>query len=127
MSPELHPSLMAAKAPVAAPLAPAAAQTAADPAQARKTTVQTPKPVELSMDPEENRRNLAETIAKLNEKMKSNGRDLNFSMDETLDYPVVTVKSASTGEVVRQIPNEVVLRVAHHIENMKGLMFNHKS
>jgi uncharacterized FlaG/YvyC family protein len=29
--------------------------------------------------------------------------------------------------VVRQIPNEVVVRVAHNIEKMKGLIFNSKT
>jgi uncharacterized FlaG/YvyC family protein len=40
---------------------------------------------------------------------------------------VVTVVSESTGEVVRQIPNEVVVRVAHNIEKMKGFFFNSKA
>jgi uncharacterized FlaG/YvyC family protein len=31
------------------------------------------------------------------------------------------------GEVVRQIPNDVVLRVAHNLEQMKGLMQDEKS
>jgi uncharacterized FlaG/YvyC family protein len=48
-------------------------------------------------------------------------------MDEILNSPVVTVVSESTGEVVRQIPNEVVVRVAHNIERMKGLFFNSKA
>jgi flagellar protein FlaG len=48
-------------------------------------------------------------------------------MDEAVGGPVVTVRSADTGEVVRQIPNEVVVRVAHSIEKMKGLMFNSKT
>jgi uncharacterized FlaG/YvyC family protein len=29
--------------------------------------------------------------------------------------------------VVRQIPNEVVVRVAHNIEKMKGLLLNAKA
>jgi flagellar protein FlaG len=39
---------------------------------------------------------------------------------------VLTVKNR-VGEVVRQIPNETALRVAHNIENMKGLMQDQKS
>jgi flagellar protein FlaG len=38
--------------------------------------------------------------------------------------PVVTVKNADTGEVVRQLPNEVVVRIAHNIEEFKGLLHN---
>jgi len=40
---------------------------------------------------------------------------------------VVTVRSAETGEVVRQIPNETVVKVAHNIEKMKGLLFSAKT
>jgi uncharacterized FlaG/YvyC family protein len=31
------------------------------------------------------------------------------------------VRSTATGEIVRTIPNEVVLKVAHEIEKFKGL------
>jgi uncharacterized FlaG/YvyC family protein len=37
---------------------------------------------------------------------------------------VVYVKNAETGEVVRQIPNEVVVRLAHSIESFKGILHN---
>ena len=57
----------------------------------------------------------------------STNRGLGFHMDEAVGGPVVTVRSSETGEVVRQIPNEVVVRVAHSIEKMKGLMFNSKT
>jgi flagellar protein FlaG len=52
---------------------------------------------------------------------------LNFSIDEKLGRPVVTVRNESTGEVVRQIPNEVVVRVAHSIDELKGLLLNEKT
>ena len=63
----------------------------------------------------------------LNQQIASTSRGLGFHMDEAVGGPVVTVRSADTGEVVRQIPNEVVVRVAHSIEKMKGLMFNSKT
>jgi len=47
-------------------------------------------------------------------------------LDEALNGPVVTVRSLETGEVVRQIPNETVVRIAHNIENIKGLLLNAK-
>jgi flagellar protein FlaG len=69
-------------------------------------------------------RNLREAIDRLNEQMQRNGRDLNFAIDRKVDRTVVTVRSAQTGEVVRQIPDEAVLRVAHSIEDIKGLLLN---
>jgi flagellar protein FlaG len=37
---------------------------------------------------------------------------------------VITVKNSSTGEVIRQIPDEALLRVAHNIDDIKGLLHN---
>jgi uncharacterized FlaG/YvyC family protein len=39
---------------------------------------------------------------------------------------VVTVHNTETGEVVRQIPSEVVIRVAQGIESFKGMLHNKK-
>ena len=63
----------------------------------------------------------------LNQQLTSSKRVLGFHIDDAVGGSVVTVRSADTGEVVRQIPNEVVVRVAHSIEKMKGLMFNSKT
>jgi len=76
------------------------------------------------VDTEQMRQNLQQAINHLNEMMKDGGRGLNFTMDNTLAQPIVYVKNSETGEVVRQIPNEVVVRVAHSIEELKGLLHN---
>ena len=70
---------------------------------------------------------MREAVSILNQQIQRTNRGLGFRMDEILNSPVVTVVSESTGEVVRQIPNEVVVRVAHNIERMKGLFFNSKA
>jgi flagellar protein FlaG len=49
---------------------------------------------------------------------------LNFTIDEKLNRQIITVSNKETGEVVRQIPTEVVLRVAHSIEDIKGLLLD---
>jgi len=36
---------------------------------------------------------------------------------------VIVVKKQDTGEVIRQIPNEVVIKVAHSLDKLKGLFF----
>ena len=63
----------------------------------------------------------------LNKQMSSTKRGLGFQVDEAVGGPVVTVRSAESGEVVRQIPNEVVVRIAHNIEKYKGLLFSAKA
>jgi flagellar protein FlaG len=45
-------------------------------------------------------------------------------MDKQLGAPVVIVKNSSTGEIVRQIPYEVVVQMAHDIESFKGKLHN---
>jgi len=63
-------------------------------------------------------------IDRLNQQLKANGRDLSFQMDEELNRPIIIVRNIETGEVVRQIPTEEVVRMAHSIEEGKGLLFN---
>ena len=89
--------------------------------------VQAPKPVAIKFDATEVRQNLQEAVSMLNRQMSSTKRGLGFQVDEAVGGPVVTVRSAESGEVVRQIPNEVVVRVAHSIEKVKGLLFSAKA
>lgn len=86
--------------------------------------VQAPKPVEIKVDLEKMKANLQESLQKLNETMRDGGRNLNFQMDEQLGGLVVQVKNADTGEVVRQIPNDVVVRMARNFEAFKGILHN---
>ena len=89
--------------------------------------VEAPKPApEAKPDPRETRRAMEETSEQLNQQMQRNRRDLSFSVDDVANKIVLTVKNKE-GEVVRQIPNEVVLRVAQNLDNVKGLMQDDKS
>ncbi len=67
-------------------------------------------------------RNLDEAIQKLNDQMKSNQRGLSFSKDQVNGTTVVKVMNSHTGEVVRQIPDVSLLRAAHSIEALKGMI-----
>ena len=116
----------AAHVPAPAPAA-AAATAAALPANAAAAEEKQPAPepkFEPLVSKEEQRENLRSAIQRLNDMMKESSRDLNFSMDETTDRVVITVKNANTGEVVRQIPDATFLRVSHNLENLKGVLLN---
>ena len=63
-------------------------------------------------------------VSQLNQQMQVNNRNLGFTLDRRLNTPVITVTDKNTGDVVRQIPAESVLRVAHSIENLKGVLYN---
>lgn len=112
----------AARTPAVAP--PVASPRAAAPVGQDKAHAQAAAPAAPKVDPTQLMRDLQEAVHKINEEMKKNGRELDFSMDKVLDYPVVTVKNSVTGEVIRQIPNEVTIRVAHNLAELKGLLHN---
>jgi len=106
----------------AAPAAPAPPAVSAVPAVPKAPAVK----VEPLVDPKQMRENLQEAIEKLNDQIERNGRGLNFSVDDRLNRPIITVRSTATGEVVRTIPNEVVIKVAHNIEDIKGLLMDQR-
>lgn len=113
-----------ANATATKPAAAAPQAKAEAPPKIEKTRLYESEKVDLGFRAEEMRKNLEEAVSRLNEQMQRNGRDLSFSMDEKINRPVITVKNIETGEVVRQIPTEEVVRMAHSIEDMKGLLFN---
>lgn len=121
ITPSRIPLAAVPNTPVAKPVEAVRAK-AAQTAEIAKPAVET-KP---KQDPQESRRTLEEATQQLNEQMRRNNRDLNFSLDEVSKKLVVTVKNQE-GEVIRQIPSEVALRVAHNVANMKGLMQDEKS
>ena len=71
-----------------------------------------------------NRKEIDNALAELKRLADNSGRSLGFSKDPAVSGPVITVTDNETGKVVRQIPVEVVVRVAHSIEKMKGLLFD---
>ena len=91
------------------------------PAQPKVTA---PKPIDIKFDAAEVRQSLQEAVSILNKQLNEHNRGIGFSLDDALEVPVVTVRSTTTGEVVRQIPNEAAVRVAHNIESTKGLLIN---
>jgi flagellar protein FlaG len=92
-----------------------------------KPKLAVPKRPELQFNAAENRKSLQEAVSMLNEQVASHKNGLGFSINDSIDVPVVTVKNTVTGEVVRQIPNEVVIRVAQNIDAVqKGLLHNSK-
>ncbi len=54
-------------------------------------------------------------------------RNLEFSIDEPSGQVVVKVIASDSGEVVRQIPNEEVLKLANSLNNASSLLFSAKA
>ena len=53
-------------------------------------------------------------------------RNLEFSIDEPSGKVVVKVIASDSGEVVRQIPNEEVLKLANSLNDASSLLFSAK-
>jgi len=84
--------------------------------------VQMPKVNEVTIDAEKMLAKMEEAVVQLNKMAVNSGRGLNFQADPKLGRHVITVTNTDTGEVVRTIPTEVAVRVAHGIEDFKGLL-----
>jgi flagellar protein FlaG len=89
-----------------------------------KAKVSAPKPSEINFDPIKAQQNIQQAISLLNQQMISTKRGLGFSYDDSKNTPVIRVTDASSGELVRQIPSEEVLKFAHHIDALKGMLYN---
>jgi len=127
---EIPPSSSAGSAPraragVAAPSATAlASATPSASAVAPRSAAQPVTKSAPMVDPRELQKKLDEAVNRLNEQMQDNRRQLGFSVDDRLNRQIVRVTNKETGELVRQIPSEVVIRVANSIENLKGVLFD---
>ena len=87
-------------------------------------TLKPTQSVEVKVDNEKMKKNLDQAINQLNEVMRDGGRNITFSMDEDRGTPIILVKKQDTGEVIRQIPNEVVIKVGHSLDAIKGILLN---
>jgi flagellar protein FlaG len=94
------------------------------PEKSEKPKKTEPTPAMALADPKKMHEELAEAIEKLNKQMEAGKRGLGFSVDDELNMTIITVKNTSTGEIVRQIPSEAVIRVAHKIEDLKGILYS---
>jgi len=60
----------------------------------------------------------------LNFEMKARSTNLNFSVDEPTNRVVVKVINNDTGDVIREVPSEAILKVSRNIEALKGILFD---
>ena len=123
--PRPAPEALAPARPVAPPKEAVAAAAPAPAKAAPKQEV--PSQAERRAEAEAQRRELKQAIERMNQQAIKDGRKLNFAMDEVTDQMVITVRKAESGEVIRQIPSEAVLRVAHNMEQLKGLVHDKNS
>jgi flagellar protein FlaG len=61
--------------------------------------------------------NIDTAVASMNDFVQSVQRDLRFSVDEDLNRTVVKVIDSDSGELIRQIPEEVFLELARKLKD----------
>ena len=74
-----------------------------------------------------NEEKVREAVKEINNELEKLQSELGFSVDKVANDVVITVKRKESGEVVRQIPSETVLKLAHNLEKLKGVFERRKS
>lgn len=62
-------------------------------------------------------------VAQMNEYIQSTQRDLTFSYDEASGETIVKVLDRNTQDVIRQIPDEIFLKIAQDIDSDSNFHF----
>jgi flagellar protein FlaG len=70
---------------------------------------------------------VAKAAAKLQEFVSKMGRNLSFSVDETTGYNVVRVINPQTGELIRQLPSEELLKIARDFERLNNVLVSQRA
>jgi flagellar protein FlaG len=73
------------------------------------------------------RTDLNEAVSRLREQAQSVQRNLEFSVDDASGETVVKVVASDTGEVIRQIPSEVALKLAESLKEAGNLLFSERA
>ncbi len=60
---------------------------------------------------------LQSAVANVNDYVQSLQRDLQFSVDQDLDRTVIKVLDSDSGEIIRQIPEDVFLELARRLKD----------
>ena len=68
-----------------------------------------------------------QAVSRLNDYVQSLRRDIQFSVDKNSGDTVIRVVDSNSGEVIRQMPSEEMLAIAHNLENAQGLFVNTKA
>jgi flagellar protein FlaG len=69
----------------------------------------------------------AERIQRIVDAFQQQATALNFEVDEKNNQVIVRVVNRSTGEVVRQIPPEEMIRMARELKDLRGILFDQTS
>jgi len=92
-----------------------------------KVAATTIKPSGINEAAQPTREVVAKAAAQLQEFVSSMGRNLNFSIDETTGYNIVRVVNPQTGELIRQLPSEELLKIARDFERLNNVLVSQRA
>ena len=105
----------------------AGSSAAVNQAQNPQVTSEVSKAEKLQARSEAQREQLDDAVSQLNDFVQNVQRDLQFEVDNDLGQTIVKVVDQSTKEVIRQIPDELALRLAENLQQDEPLtLFNIK-
>jgi flagellar protein FlaG len=85
------------------------------------------KPSNVDVTSQPTREVVAKAAADIQQFVQSMGRNLSFSVDEVSGYHVVRVINPSTGELVRQLPSDELLKIARDFERLNNVLVSQKA
>ena len=70
------------------------------------------------------REELETAVSAIQDFVKASERQLDFSIDDSTGQVVVKVIARQSGEVIRQLPSEVALKLAENLKDANSLLFD---
>jgi len=92
-----------------------AAEVAAEAAEGKVKSINTLASVAESIE---------EAVEVLNEALSRKHTSAQIRRDDQLNRFLVTIKDKESGEVVREVPPEALLKFARNLEELKGILFD---
>jgi len=90
-------------------------EVAAKAAEGKSNSLKTLESVSASID---------EAVEVLNEALSRKHTSAVIRRDEQLNRFLVTIKDKESGEVVREIPSEALLKFARNLQELRGILFD---
>ncbi len=77
-----------------------------------------PKNIENTLD------DLKKSLEKIKTFLRS---EAEFKIDRDLNMIIIKIKNVDTGEVIRQIPPEVAVKIAKNLQELIGILFDERA
>lgn len=81
----------------------------------------------LSIDSEDLAKKLNEATEKLNRQMEALDTNVRFAYNDKINSLYVNVMEVKTGEVIRKIPSEQVMKLSEYFREAVGVLFDKES